>query len=126
MVPGRGFSFPGWFRIAYCVDTAVIERSLAGFEAVARRFAVSAGSPRRASRLPERREPFPHQPAPRRQQKCDKEEPGRRQHDRRARSHIQVVAQVQADDAGSRAERRGEPPSSSAGGGSAGRRSRPA
>jgi aspartate aminotransferase len=40
VVPGRGFSFPGWFRIAYCVDTAVIERSLAGFEAVARRFAV--------------------------------------------------------------------------------------
>jgi aspartate aminotransferase len=31
VVPGRGFSMPGWFRIAYCVDTPVIERSLAGF-----------------------------------------------------------------------------------------------
>jgi aspartate aminotransferase len=36
VVPGRGFSYPGWFRIAYCVDTAVIERSFAGFQAVAR------------------------------------------------------------------------------------------
>ena len=31
VVPGTGFSDPGWFRIAYCVDTAVIERSFAGF-----------------------------------------------------------------------------------------------
>jgi len=37
VVPGRGFSYPGWFRIAYCVDTAVIERSFAGFRAVARK-----------------------------------------------------------------------------------------
>jgi aspartate aminotransferase len=37
VVPGRGFSYPGWFRIAYCVDTAVIERSFAGFQAVARK-----------------------------------------------------------------------------------------
>jgi aspartate aminotransferase len=37
VVPGRGFSYPGWFRIAYCVDTAAIERSFAGFEAVARK-----------------------------------------------------------------------------------------
>jgi aspartate aminotransferase len=41
VVPGRGFSFPGWFRIAYCVDTAVIERSFAGFETVARKLAPS-------------------------------------------------------------------------------------
>ncbi len=36
VVPGRGFRFPGHFRIAYCVDTAIIERSFAGFEKVAR------------------------------------------------------------------------------------------
>jgi aspartate aminotransferase len=34
VVPGRGFSMPGYFRIAYCVDTAVIERSLQGFQRV--------------------------------------------------------------------------------------------
>ena len=34
VVPGRGFSLPGYFRIAYCVDTPVIERSLAGFQKV--------------------------------------------------------------------------------------------
>ena len=37
VVPGSGFSYPGWFRIAYCVDTAVIERSFAGFEKVAKK-----------------------------------------------------------------------------------------
>jgi len=37
VVPGRGFSLPGYFRIAYCVDTPVIERSLRGFERVIRR-----------------------------------------------------------------------------------------
>jgi aspartate aminotransferase len=37
VVPGRGFSMPGYFRIAYCVDTPVIERSLPGFERVIRR-----------------------------------------------------------------------------------------
>ena len=36
-VPGRGFSMPGYFRIAYCVDTPVIERSLPGFEKVIRK-----------------------------------------------------------------------------------------
>jgi aspartate aminotransferase len=36
VVPGRGFSLPGYFRIAYCVDTPVIERSLAGFQKVIR------------------------------------------------------------------------------------------
>jgi len=34
VVPGSGFCAPGWFRIAYCVDTPVIERSFAGFEKV--------------------------------------------------------------------------------------------
>jgi aspartate aminotransferase len=34
VVPGRGFSMPGYFRIAYCVDTPVIERSLPGFKRV--------------------------------------------------------------------------------------------
>ena len=38
VVPGRGFSLPGYFRIAYCVDTPVIERSFTGFERVFRRF----------------------------------------------------------------------------------------
>jgi len=37
VVPGRGFSFPGYFRIAYCVDTSFIEKSLAGFEKAARK-----------------------------------------------------------------------------------------
>jgi aspartate aminotransferase len=37
VVPGRGFSLPGYFRIAYCIDTAVIERSFAGFEKVERK-----------------------------------------------------------------------------------------
>jgi len=36
VVPGRGFSMPGYFRIAYCVDTPVIERSLPGFQRVIR------------------------------------------------------------------------------------------
>ena len=34
VVPGRGFSMPGYFRIAYCVDTPVIERSLPAFQRV--------------------------------------------------------------------------------------------
>jgi aspartate aminotransferase len=37
VVPGRGFAGPGHFRIAYCVDTAVIERSLPCFRRVAQR-----------------------------------------------------------------------------------------
>jgi aspartate aminotransferase len=36
VVPGRGFGLPGYFRIAYCVDTPVIERSLEGFRRVIR------------------------------------------------------------------------------------------
>jgi aspartate aminotransferase len=38
VVPGRGFALPGYFRIAYCVETSTIERSLPGFERVARKF----------------------------------------------------------------------------------------
>ena len=37
-VPGRGFGMPGFFRIAYCVDEAVIERSLVGFRQVAEKY----------------------------------------------------------------------------------------
>jgi aspartate aminotransferase len=36
-VPGRGFGAPGFFRIAYCVEEEVIERSLEGFRQVAER-----------------------------------------------------------------------------------------
>ena len=36
-VPGRGFGLPGYFRVAYCVDTPVIERSLEGFRRVIRK-----------------------------------------------------------------------------------------
>ncbi len=32
-VPGRGFGLPGYFRLAFCVDEAVIVRSEAGFAA---------------------------------------------------------------------------------------------
>ncbi len=38
-VPGRGFGAPGYFRIAYCVADEVIERSLAGFDRVMKKFA---------------------------------------------------------------------------------------
>ena len=31
-VPGRGFGSPGYFRLAFCVDDAVIERSAAAFK----------------------------------------------------------------------------------------------
>jgi aspartate aminotransferase len=34
-VPGRGFGKPGYFRIAYCVEKGMIERSLPGFEEIA-------------------------------------------------------------------------------------------
>ena len=37
-VPGRGFGLPGFFRIAYCVDEGVIERSLDGFRQVGERY----------------------------------------------------------------------------------------
>jgi len=35
LVPGSGFGAPGYFRIAYCVDTAMIERSLSAWEQLA-------------------------------------------------------------------------------------------
>ncbi len=41
-VPGRGFGAPGYFRLAYCVDMAVIERSLEGFRRAIGRFAPPA------------------------------------------------------------------------------------
>lgn len=37
-VPGRGFGMPGFFRIAYCVDEAVIRNSLQGFKKVAEKY----------------------------------------------------------------------------------------
>ena len=37
-VPGRGFGKEGYFRIAYCVEMDVIERSLPGFERAARKY----------------------------------------------------------------------------------------
>jgi aspartate aminotransferase len=35
LVPGTGFGAPGYFRIAYCVDEAVIRRSLPAWEKLA-------------------------------------------------------------------------------------------
>lgn len=32
LVPGSGFGYPGYFRISYCVDLGMIERSLPAFE----------------------------------------------------------------------------------------------
>ena len=40
-VPGRGFAGPGWLRISYCVDDAVIARSAEGFLKVGRRFGLT-------------------------------------------------------------------------------------
>lgn len=36
LVPGSGFGAPGYFRIAYCVDQGMIERSLPAWEQLAR------------------------------------------------------------------------------------------
>ncbi len=36
LVPGSGFGAPGYFRIAYCVDIAMIERSIPAWEALAK------------------------------------------------------------------------------------------
>ena len=35
LVPGSGFGAPGYFRIAYCIEMAIIERSLAAWEKLA-------------------------------------------------------------------------------------------
>ena len=40
-VPGRGFGKPGYFRIAYCVEKKMIERSLPGFKEVAQKFGLT-------------------------------------------------------------------------------------
>jgi aspartate aminotransferase len=31
-VPGKGFGLPGYFRLAFCVEDTVIERSAAAFK----------------------------------------------------------------------------------------------
>jgi aspartate aminotransferase len=36
LVPGAGFGAPGYFRIAYCVETGIIERSLPAWEKLAK------------------------------------------------------------------------------------------
>jgi aspartate aminotransferase len=36
LVPGAGFGAPGFFRIAYCVDKTMIERSLPAWRALAK------------------------------------------------------------------------------------------
>jgi aspartate aminotransferase len=36
LVPGAGFGAPGFFRIAYCVEKEVIERSLPAWRALAK------------------------------------------------------------------------------------------
>lgn len=38
IVPGSAFGYPGYARIAYCVDYGVIERSLAGFKRLAEEY----------------------------------------------------------------------------------------
>lgn len=42
LVPGAGFGAPGFFRIAYCVDMAVIERSLPAWREVAKETGLKA------------------------------------------------------------------------------------
>lgn len=37
LVPGRGFGAPGYFRIAYCIDLDIIERSMPAWERLAHR-----------------------------------------------------------------------------------------
>ena len=37
-VPGSGFGSPGYFRIAYCVDDATIEKAMKGFGEVMREY----------------------------------------------------------------------------------------
>jgi len=42
LVPGAGFGAPGYFRIAYCVDQGMIERSLPAWRELAREAGLSA------------------------------------------------------------------------------------
>lgn len=41
LVPGAGFGAPGYFRVAYCVDKAMIERSLPAWRALAQELGIS-------------------------------------------------------------------------------------
>lgn len=41
LVPGVGFGAPGYFRIAYCVDQGMIERSLPAWEGLAREVGIA-------------------------------------------------------------------------------------
>jgi aspartate aminotransferase len=36
LVPGSGFGAPGYFRIAYCIEMVIIQRSLAAWEKLAK------------------------------------------------------------------------------------------
>ena len=38
VAPGRRFGAPGYFRIAYCVDDSILERSVVGFREAARKY----------------------------------------------------------------------------------------
>ncbi|MDH3807646.1 MAG: pyridoxal phosphate-dependent aminotransferase, partial [Desulfuromonadales bacterium] len=42
LVPGSGFGAPGYFRIAYCIDMAIIERSLPAWETLAKDVGLSS------------------------------------------------------------------------------------
>lgn len=42
LVPGSGFGAPGYFRIAYCIDSGVIERSLPAWERLAREYGLTS------------------------------------------------------------------------------------
>jgi len=42
LVPGSGFSAPGFFRIAYCIDDAVIDRSFPAWTALAKEMGLCA------------------------------------------------------------------------------------
>jgi len=43
LVPGSGFGAPGFFRIAYCIEDKVIEKSLPVWEKLAREAGLAAG-----------------------------------------------------------------------------------
>jgi aspartate aminotransferase len=43
LVPGSGFGAPGYFRIAYCIDMAIIERSLLAWGKLAKDIGLSPG-----------------------------------------------------------------------------------
>jgi aspartate aminotransferase len=41
VVPGAGFGAPGYFRVAYCVDKGMIERSLPAWRALAKEVGIA-------------------------------------------------------------------------------------